>query len=392
MPATQKLKAQQVRHSKEGKLSDGGGLFLVTRPTGARFWVVRVTLPDGTRRDLGAGSYPDVSLRDARKRAAVKHAEAAAETAPTSCSTGEAPVPTFAEAAAVVLELLTPTWRNERAPTDWRRSLERHAASIMSKPLDQITRIDVLDIVEPLSLSNPRTGNVVRARIRKVFAHAMGRDERITVNPAGEMLDGALVARAKCARKHHRSIAHDEVAEALAIVDRSGAAVATRLALRFLTLTAVRSVEAREAVWSEIDTDTGTWSIPADRMKTAVAQRVALSRQALDVLDAARDLPNRGGSDLVFPSRNGIGRPVTNQALRGVLDDNAIDCSPHGMRSSFRQWAAETAVPRELAESALAHAIGDQTERAYTRDFDYLEPRRPVMQDWADYAAPEAVR
>ena len=153
------------------------------------------------------------------------------------------------------------------------------------------------------------------------------------------------------------------------------------MCLTFLTLTATRSGEARLAEWSEIDTR--TWTIPAERMKAGRPHRVPLSQQALDVLQEARSLGD--GSRLIFPSVRG--RPLSDSTISKLLREHGVKCVPHGMRSSFRNWCAETGVPRELAESALAHVVQNATEAAYLRS-DLLERRSPLMQEWANHLDP----
>ena len=265
----------------------------------------------------------------------------------------------------------------------WKSTLRRSWASGSQR----FRRRDVLDIIEPLAVQHPVAARRLRQQIRKVIGYAMARDERILTNPAGEALDGALMAAPRpCS--HRRALHHDELPEAMALVERSGSDDATLLAFRFLALTAVRSVECREAVWSEIDFAARVWAIPGRRMKSGRPHRVPLSRQALDVLDAAVTLPNRGETDLIFPSRNLVGRSLSGQAFRELLDANGVDSTPHGLRASFRQWAMEQPTTSWAAcELALAHSLGGQAVSAYTRDADLLEERRQLMQLWADFVA-----
>lgn len=386
--ATHRLDGVDLEGLPAGKHSDGGGLTLLVKATGRRSWTLRVTLADGKRKDRGLGSYPAVSLDQARKRAATVGAETARDAASTRKAANRKPtepdMPTFGTAARLTIEALAPTWRNPRHGHDWLRSFEIHAGAIMGKRLDEIRRADVLDVLRPLLIDRPRTAKALRQRIRKVFSFAMVTEERLLSNPAGEGIDAAMITRTGC--EHHRAVGYGEVREALKIIDRSGAALPTRLCLRFTILTATRAGEARGARWAEIDFDTATWNIPGERMKAGRPHRVPLSAQALDVLTEAKALDD--GSGLVFPSRTGTGRTITGQALRGVLNDNMIDSSVHGFRSSFRAWASEeTSATFEAAELALAHATGDRTVQAYVRDADKLCERRPLMQAWADYIA-----
>ena len=161
----------------------------------------------------------------------------------------------------------------------------------------------------------------------------------------------------------------------------SGAWIGTRLALRFLALTAARSGEVRGARWREIDLESATWTVPASRLKSRREHRVPLSSAALVVLDRAERLRGRG-KGLVFP---GIQGKMVGAAVFGrLLKDLKIDCSPHGFRSSFRSWCSDEGIDRELAEQALAHAVGSQVEQCYARS-DVLERRREVMEAWGAF-------
>ena len=182
-------------------------------------------------------------------------------------------------------------------------------------------------------------------------------------------------------RGNHRALPHGEVADAVATVAGTDAWTGTRLAFRFLVLTAARNGEVRGATWDEMDISDALWTIPATRMKAAVEHRVPLSDAALAVLDEARTIADP--SDLVFPSITG--RPMSDSTLSKLLRENAVAAVPHGFRSSFRDWAAEcTPFAREVMEAALAHQVPDAVEAAYFRS-DLLEKRRELMQRWADY-------
>ena len=163
-------------------------------------------------------------------------------------------------------------------------------------------------------------------------------------------------------------------------VEESGAWDSTKLAFRLLVLTACRSGEVLGAVWSEIDEQAREWTIPAGRMKAQKQHRVPLSEQALDALRQARSLPIAGG-DLVFPSP--AGRELSNATMSKLARKLKLGGVPHGFRSSFRDWCADTGVAPEVAESCLAHAVPG-VEGAYKRT-DFFDRRRPVMDGWADY-------
>jgi integrase len=152
------------------------------------------------------------------------------------------------------------------------------------------------------------------------------------------------------------------VAAALTTIRGTDAWPATKLAFKFLTLTACRSGEVRLAEWAEVDLAGQVWTIPGDKMKTGRNHRIPLSRQAMDVLRQARELADDSG--LIFPSVRG--KALSDATISKLLRENGIAAVPHGFRSSFRMWAAEcTDVPREVCEFALAHVVGSAAEQAY---------------------------
>ena len=156
----------------------------------------------------------------------------------------------------------------------------------------------------------------------------------------------------------------------------------TKLALEFLVLTAARSGEVREAVWDEIDLDNRLWVIPASRMKAKRAHRVPLSAPAITILTEARAFGD--SSSVVFPGTR-YGVPLSDMTLSKLVKELGFDADVHGFRTSFRTWVQEqTEFPRELAEAALAHAVGDAVEQAYARS-DMLDRRRQMMDAWAEY-------
>ncbi len=175
------------------------------------------------------------------------------------------------------------------------------------------------------------------------------------------------------------ALPHAEVGAALEAVRESDAWLGIRLCLEFVALTATRSGEARRARWPEIDRDRATWTVPAERMKGGREHRVPLSTGVLAVLERAQELEN--GSGLIFPCFKRL--ELRSPQVAGVFRDLGIPSTVHGLRSSFRDWAAETGVDRTVAEAALAHKVGG-VEGVYFRS-DLFERRRRVMQDWSAY-------
>ena len=208
-----------------------------------------------------------------------------------------------------------------------------------------------------------------------------------TDNPAGDAISAAL-PNYNVQPIHRLALPHAEVGAAVAKVRRSGTYLGTVLSFEFLVLTACCSAEVCGARWTEIELETAVWTIPAKRTKAGRKHRVPLSDRALAVLDEARrELPCDG--DLVFPSQR-KGRMQGHHPMGKLMKALEIAATPHGFRSSFRDWAAEcTEAPREVCELALAHVNNDRVEAAYRR-CDLFELRRTLMQQWADYIADRA--
>ena len=376
------LTAVEVKNAGPGKHHDGRGLFLRVYKSGSRCWVLRLTV-DGRRREIGLGGWPAVSLADARRKA-FEHRATAADGRDPLADKRRADVPTFRDAAKVVWQANRARWRNERTGALWWASLENHAFAIIGDmAVDRITQSDVLGCVEPIWTTRTETARKVRQRIRTVLRWCQAHGY-VTLNVAGEVIDGALPPMPRV-KSHFRSLPYGEVADALAVVDRTGASASAKLCLRFVVLTAARSGEARNALWDEIDFDLCEWRIPADKMKAASEHRVPLSGPALEVLDEAKGCHD--GSDLVFPSPLKAGRPLSDMTLTKILRDIGLAerATVHGFRASFRTWALEqTDTPWAVAEAALAHSLGDSVQQAYIRGDAYTK-RRNLMDQWAQY-------
>ena len=182
---------------------------------------------------------------------------------------------------------------------------------------------------------------------------------------------------------HHAALAHGDVPKVLRQVEMSTSYPATKLAFRLLALTACRSGEIRGATWGEIDQETATWTIPMQRTKTARVHRIPLSSAAMKVLEEARLYSGPDG--LVFTAPR-TGGQLSDMTLLAVLRRLKVPAVPHGFRATFRSWAAEQGADWATAEASLGHSIGNTVEQAYMRS-DLLEPRRELMQQWADFCA-----
>ncbi len=236
---------------------------------------------------------------------------------------------------------------------------------------------DVLGVLTPIWHTKPETARRVRNRIKAVMAWAIANGNRAD-NPAGDSLEPVL-PRQSASKNHFPALPHKEVKGALEKIQESGAWDSTKLAFRFLVLTASRPGEVLGAVWPEFDLKNREWTIPAHRMRAGRQHRVPLSDSALDVLPQARSLSPETG--LVFP--NPTGKEMLNATMSKLAKDLELGAVPHGFRSSFRDWCADTGVAREVAEACLAHAV-DGVEGAYKRT-DLFDRRRPGMDEWADY-------
>ncbi|MCY4025053.1 MAG: integrase arm-type DNA-binding domain-containing protein [Acidobacteria bacterium] len=366
-----------VRSAPPGKHIDGNGLYLYVQPTGARSWIQRLVIR-GRSRELGLGSGRLVSLAEAREKALSNRKLAREGGDPLAERHRLAGMPTFAEAAATVIEQKRPGWRGPRQAAVWRRSLERYAfPRIGDRPVSEVDSADILRILAPIWHVRMQTARTVRRRIGSVLEWAVAMNHR-NDNPADRVL-AALGPQNEVVR-HRQALPHREVASAIATVRASKAGLAVKLAFEFLVLTASRSGEVRGAVWTEIDTEARLWTIPAERMKMKRGHRVPLCGRAVEVLDAARAL---GDGPLVFPAPGG--KLQDDKRMLRVLQWHGVAAVPHGFRSSFRDWAAEeTDHPREVIEAALAHVVRNPVEAAYARS-DLFERRRRLMDEWAAY-------
>lgn len=375
-----KLTAKFVRNVTEpGRYYDGdAGLFLLVgqgKRAPHKSYVQRVTIA-GTRRDIGLGSTRWLTLTEARATAQTNRKIARTGGDPRAKRTT---VPTFGEALEKVLDVQRGVWRNEsKSEAQWRASLRDYAGALIGKPVDAIGPGDVLGVLAPIWNEKRETARRVRQRIGAVMRWSVAEGHRKD-NPVDAI--GAALPRNAHRRKHQKALPYGEVGEAIRTIRRTEAHISTRLALEFLILTACRSGEVRGTLWSEIDLDSGTWTIPARRMKSAREHRVPLSPRAVEVLSEARTCAN--GSSLVFPSVSG--RVMSDSTMSKLLRENRVGAVPHGFRSSFRDWAGErTSVPEVVAEFALAHIEKNKTVAAYARS-DLFERRRKLMDDWADY-------
>jgi integrase len=380
------LTATQVRNLKKpGKYSDGGGLYLVVSPSGARKWILRKVV-DGRRRDFGLGSANEVPLAEVRETAAEYR---------RLIRLGNDPVaekkkakdrhPTFREAAERVHQENAPTWKNAKHAAQWINTLKAYVFPDFGDTyVSQIDGPAVHAVLLKIWLEKPETARRVRQRIGTVldWAHAKG------FRPYPLDLRGLSRGLPKQPKgvKHHAAMPYEDVSAFIGdLREMVHISPSARLAMEFLILTAARTGEVRGAKWSEIDLETKVWTVPADRMKAGKAHMVPLCDRAVSILGEAEDLKRGAAVDkLIFPGTT-ADRPLSNMTLAMILRREGLDATPHGFRSSFRDWAAEkTYMPREVAEAALAHTVENKVEAAYRRT-QYLDQRRELMEAWGQF-------
>ena len=378
-----KLSATRVRSLRvPGRHADGNGLYLVVDPSGAKRWLLR-TVVHGKRRDIGLGGLSVVSLAEARDEAARLRAIARKNGDPLFERNEERRVaPTFAESARELHASLSPSFRNLKHRLQWINTLIQHAYPVFGdRQVNHIETADVLKALSPIWLKTPETASRVRQRIRAVFDWSKASGFRSGDNPVDGL--ARVLPKQPSSQRHFAALPYRDVPAFLTALHETGAGTSVKLAFELLVLTATRTSEVLWARWNEIDFKTKTWTIPADRMKAKRDHRVPLSARCIQILNEAKTVSD--GGPFVFPGKSRE-RPLSNMCFHMALRRMEwTDCTPHGFRSSFRDWAAErTNVPREVCEAALAHVLSNKTEAAYNRT-DLFRKRRKLMDSWSAF-------
>ena len=374
----------------EGAYAVGGVPGLQLQILGAsRAWVLRFVINDKRRR-MGLGSYPAVSLAEARDRARLARSLIRSGIDPIDqrASNKETIVAaaakslTFAKAAEKFIAAHEDSWSNAKHRLQWVSTIGTYANPIIGQlPVAAIEQRHILQTLNPIWRSKTETASRLRGRIEQVLNWAKVQGLREGPNPARwrDHLDLLLPAPEKVSPVKHLAAVPLSEAKLIwqLICDTSGMGAQ---ALQLQILTAGRSGEARGARWSELDLEGAVWVIPKERMKAKREHRIPLPRQAVELL---RKQPRIVGAELVFPSSRNT--PLSDMTLTAVMRRLKRTEVPHGWRSTFRDWVGDcTDYPSELAEIALAHSVGSKVEQAYRRG-DMLEKRRPLMQEWADF-------
>ena len=355
-------------------------------------WVLRFVSPvTGKRRNAGLGTYPEVSIAEVGKRATAMRIELAEGKDPLEekAKVDDKPkIPTFEEAARSLHADLLPSWTNSKHGNQWLNTLVEYTfPKLGSKLLPEIQPGDIADVLKPIWLTKPETASRVKQRIHAVMAWGWAHGH-CQSNPV-DVVEHLLAQQpGKAIRtQHHPAMPWREipvfVQKHLRTSDRPEV---SRSLLELVILTACRSGEARNMTWDEVDFNSKTWTIPAERMKAKSSHRVPLSPRVIEILEGQKGQHET----LVFPSvRDQV--PLSDMALTQLLrrleahsDSPGRVATAHGFRSSFRDWCSEQGYSRDLAERSLAHTIKDKVEAAYHRT-DLLEQRRELMDAWATF-------
>jgi integrase len=405
----EKLSALRVaRNLAAGMYPDGAGLYLKVTDAGAKSWVYRFALRK-KKRYMGLGSFPAISLADARAKVGAYRKLVQDGIDPiehrrirrSQVELEQAKETMFKQAADRYIKLHRAGWKNAKHASQWENTLASYAYPFIGDlSVQQIDTVLVCKVLEPIWTIKPETANRIRSRIETVLDWAKARGLREGENPARWRghLQYQLPKRSKVRRvRHHPALPFADLPDFISELREQRGVAAT--ALEFTILTAARTNETIGAVRREVDIENEIWAVSADRMKADQEHRKPLSARALSILRGST------GQEFIFPSDES-GKPLSNMAMLEVIrrinekrtakgeprfvdpKQSDADITVHGFRSTFRDWASETtSFPSEVVEMALAHAIGDKTEAAYRRG-DLFEKRRGLMAEWASYCNP----
>jgi integrase len=395
--AIEKLTKKDMENAEPGYHSDGGGLYLQKRKSGLGSLIFRYER-DGKERWLGLGSLDTITIGEAREQARqfrkalldgrdpmierhaerAKQAKAAAETI------------LLRDAWATVVEGRKDEWKGDDTANAWAASLASIDKALGGIPCDQITTAMVHDALAPIWKRTQDTADKTRGRIEAVIAWALVKMGRTDFpNPARWKNNLDQLLRDTADRSHHKALPYDELPGFMAKL-RDRQTVAAR-ALEFYILTIPRSAEAMGVPWQEIEGN--VWTIPPERRKLKpgeprVPHVVPLTEQALKII---KSMPRV--SDFIFasPDRRRAGKQIGRDSFKDTLAALGADCTPHGFRSTFTDWAADrTNYAWEVREKCLAHAIPSKVEKAYRRG-EMLDKRRRLLDAWAEFCGKPSV-
>lgn len=378
-----------VRNAKPGpkpqKLTDGGGLYLLVQPNGAKLWRYKFRL-NGKEGLHSLGAYPDVNLAAARDLHRAARAQVAAGVNPVQARQGERAKAAQAELQAQAGAFLTvlQAWRDvtdpKLAPLSLRqreREIKKHLVpAFRSRAIADISRADIAAMLKKVEARTPEVAKNLRSYLSGIFEHAIdvGLVNANPVPPPRAMKPRQQVS--------HAAMPLDRLPDFLAMLDGCSANLETRTAMLLTILTACRKNEATGASWAEFDLDAAEWTIPAHRMKGRREHWVPLPRQAVDLL---RQLREYSRTPLLFPNRRDPSRPMAERSLNALMERNGFDGETvHGFRSVFSTRFNALGRNPDVIERCLSHVPFDMVRRVYNRH-EYKDERRALLQEWADW-------
>ena len=401
---SRRLTAQLLNTNMEaGRYYDdsGTGLHIYVRKSGSKSWSQKIRF-GGKQLELGLGNYPMVSLADARRIAAENKARAQRGINPKLERVKPKTIPSFKEVMELALPSIQDELKNAKHRAQWRTTLETYALpSIGSKPVNEITVNEIDALLQPIWKDKTETASRLRGRIERVLDYAIVKGMMSPPNPAAWQGNLSLLLSSKNKIKTVRNHPALQLKDAqrwwgeLKQRDGTGAK-----ALMLLTMTASRSGEIRGMCWEEMhffgDTEAekrgylGIWTRPAERMKGRQEHRVPITSAMHELISDTNDQ-----TGLVFKSgKLTTLSDMTLSALMkrmhasdeyGFVDQRStLPAVPHGLRSTFRDWVAETGQSREAAELQLAHKFGSEVEHAYYRT-DLVDERAKLLDRWHDF-------
>ena len=385
MALSGKLTKKLVENLGPGRHGDGNGLYLVVDPSGARRWIVRVTVKGQKnkqgaplRTDFGLGGADVVTINQARDRALEYRRMAKQGLNPRFNAPRE--IPTFEELAQQVHIDRLPTWKNAKHGQQWINTLRDYAfPKIGRMPVDSIGQPEVLMCLSPIWTEKHETARRLSQRIKTVLDVAKSKGFREGENPVTAINEAGVLPKVKAKPKHHEAMHWQDVPALYS--DLAGRSAMSAKALMFTCLTGARTSEVLGMTWEEVDFESRIWTCPAVRMKAGESHRVPLTDGMLAIVEPLRSMDSK----YVFEGQKRHA-PLSNMSMLMLLRRMQVEgVTVHGFRSTFRVWAAEVAqAPREVAEISLAHKVGSDVERAYSRS-DLLDRRRDLMLAWSEH-------
>lgn len=388
MAALNKLTARQIKSRKKpGRLADGGGLYFCVRPNGSCGWFF-MKMVNGRRPEIGLGSYPEISLAEARDLRAKCILALAAGNDPRTAIRADAGSATFGDILAELIEQKKGGWRSRHTLGKWQRTLNHYAAPLAKRSCSTISRDDVLAILRPIWSEKHVTAQTVQKHIESAMDFASVKGELSGENPArwkGSL--ELLLPKIRYKETHHPSLSYSETpafaAELYKRMQKYLGGGVPRLLL-FIILKGCRNSEARLSTWGEYDFERMVWTIPPEHEKTERGREVPLTRQDVDILGEP------GAADeLVFRAARG-NRPWSIQGPIRIMDNYppTKGFTVHGFRTTFKTWAQDNSPhPDEVSEEIIGHVVGSKVRRAYARS-KMIDPMRDELTLWADYVLP----